>query len=132
MPRSNLSPLTLGMMVSKLDSRYDVVSPSSLATPSRKSTSQPMILPDGSLYSFGWYGTLMPTRSLPEDLIAAGSSAIAASFLFNAPTVPLLVGVVELLDLELFTQPVRASKPAVAALTATRTERRTNTGIATS
>src|SRR4051794_35159539 len=74
----------------------------------------------------------MPTRSLPADLIPAGSSAIAASFLFSAPTVPLLVGFVELLDFELFTQPVRATAPAATALIATRAERRANTGSVTS
>src|SRR3954453_18918516 len=70
----------------------------------------------------------MPTTSLPADLTEAGSSAAAASSLLMAPTVLLLLllGPDGLLDL-LFTQPLKTSAPATAALIATRTERR-NTG----
>src|SRR5882757_469885 len=69
------------MILSKSDSRYSAVRPSVAATAFIRSTSKPTILPLGSLNSFGAYGGLVPTISLPEDLMFSGTVlAISSTF----------------------------------------------------
>src|SRR5205085_1899652 len=73
-------------------------------------------------YSFGEYGTLTPTTSLPRLLMFAGTSeARSAALLTEFFTVPLGPPPASSLLLE---HPARASEPAAASDTAVTNERR--------
>ena len=72
------------MILSNAASVYWALRPSTVATASMRSTSNPTILPLESLNSFGAYGTFTPTMSLPVDLILSGTSAAIASTLATA------------------------------------------------
>src|SRR6185312_1801855 len=99
----------LGMILSKLEAWYSVLSPSLAAIASASSTSHPMGLPASSLYSLGAYDGSMPMMSLPASLIFAGSRATAAA---STPT--LTEGPSSLGAVLLSTQPLRASAATAA------------------
>src|SRR6476620_8670919 len=69
------------MILSKSASVYSGVTPSTLPTASTRSTSNPTILPLGSLNSLGEYGILTPTMILPDEAIFSGRVAAIASTL---------------------------------------------------
>ena len=72
------------MILSNAASVYWALRPSTVATASMRSTSNPTIFPLESLNSFGAYGTFTPTISLPEDLILSGTRAAIESTLATA------------------------------------------------
>src|SRR3984957_13429065 len=61
------------MMLSNPDCRYSDVTPSTPATAFRRSTSKPMIVPLGSLYSLGLYVWSVPTINFPDCLMLSGN-----------------------------------------------------------
>src|ERR1700754_523307 len=80
------------MILAKSASRYSAVSPRVDAIAFIRSTSKPMILPLGSLNSFGVYGTFTPTMSLPDDLMSSGTVFAMSSTLAAIAAVVSVVG----------------------------------------
>src|ERR1700694_4125266 len=88
MPTLKVSPWIDGMILAKSASRYSAVRPSVAAIAFIRSTSNPTILPLGSLNSLGAYGTLTPTTSLPLDLMFSGTvAAMSGTFWADAAVV---------------------------------------------